>query len=112
MNDLDRRYQARLESLGKTEAEIAAEKANSLGRTARKLEGLLAELQELAAAFAAATAAPDVTDAARDELRRRHAEVRKQAETQRWYLLVQREALGLRQHALIDRYYPLPPPLR
>jgi hypothetical protein len=32
--------------------------------------------------------------------------------TLRYYLVVQREAMGLRRHADVDRVYPIPPPLR
>ncbi|HZH79252.1 MAG TPA: hypothetical protein VEY88_24740 [Archangium sp.] len=39
----------------------------------------------------------------------RHKELRAEAEKQRWYLVIQREALGLRQHADLEEMYPLPP---
>jgi hypothetical protein len=33
------------------------------------------------------------------------------AVTYRWYLEVQREALGLRQHHRLDEFYPIPAPI-
>lgn len=30
----------------------------------------------------------------------------------RWYLEVQREALGLRRHHVLDELYPIPEPIR
>ena len=37
--------------------------------------------------------------------------LRKQARRYRWYLEVQREALGLVRHDDLDRFYPIPPQL-
>jgi hypothetical protein len=93
------------ESLARTEAELRAEKAAALARIAGTLEGLLAELGRRRASFgrlsseerAAATEAYDV--------------LREQARLYRWYLVVQREAVGMFGHDDLDRHYPLPEPL-
>jgi hypothetical protein len=39
----------------------------------------------------------------------RYASLLERARTWRWYLEVQREAVGLTRHDLIDQLYPLPP---
>ena len=93
------------ESLARTETELRAEKAAALARIAGTLEGLLAELGRRRESFgrlsseqrAAATEAYDA--------------LREQARLYRWYLVVQREALGLCRHDDVDRHYPLPEPL-
>ena len=93
------------ESLARTEAELRAEKAAALARIAGTLEGLLAELSRRRESFtrlsseerAAATEAYDA--------------LREQARLYRWYLIVQREALGLCRHDDVDRHYPPPEPL-
>jgi len=36
-------------------------------------------------------------------------DLRARAVKYRWYLEVQREALGLRQHQLLDEFYRIPP---
>lgn len=40
------------------------------------------------------------------------AEARRQAEQWRWYLCVQREAIGLRRHDDVDATFPIPPIIR
>lgn len=39
------------------------------------------------------------------------ARVRAEAVRYRWYLEVQREALGIRNHRSLDEFYPMPPAL-
>jgi len=84
------------------QVEIAREKANMLGRIARKLERALAELAELG---------PELESNGRQgsvQIRTRYARSYARAGELRWFLVVQREALGLREHADLDRLYPLP----
>ena len=93
------------EGLARTEAEIRAEKAAALARIAGTLEGILAELQrrrEDLARLPGGGRARAVED---------YAALREQARLYRWYLIVQREALGLFRHDEVDRYYPLPEPV-
>jgi hypothetical protein len=85
------------------DVEIAREKAASLGRVGERLEASLARLAELRRRIELAP--PEV----RPKLARRYAEERSLAATLRYYLVVQREAMGLRRHADVDRAYPLPP---
>ncbi len=69
--------------------DLQAERAASLARTVERLE---AALREYAAAAEACTAAP--TALAREHRRRALAH----AGERLWYLVIQREALGLRRH--------------
>ena len=93
------------EALRRTEQEIAAEKAAALGRAGERLEQALAEVRQ---------AAERLLDASDPEERHRLAEaytiVRKRALEVRTALLIQREALGLRRHAVVDQQFPEPPP--
>lgn len=85
------------------EVEILKEKAGALGRVGERLDGSLARLAELQARIARA---------GRDEraaLIAAYRAERARAVELRYYLVVQREALGLRRHAHVDRAYPLPP---
>jgi hypothetical protein len=92
------------EGLARTEAEIRAEKAAALARIAGTLEGLLAEMQRRW---------DDFGNLSGHELARAveaYDAVREQARLYRWYLIVQREALGLFRHDEVDRHYPMPGP--
>jgi hypothetical protein len=93
------------EALARTESEIRAEKAAALARIAGTLEGLLAELQRRREDLARLSG--DVRARAVEE----YAALRDQARLYRWYLVVQREALGLFRHDDVDRHYPLPDPV-
>jgi hypothetical protein len=77
------------------EKELVAEKASSLARSAAQLEAALAALAEAERSPVGAPAA------ARAEAARRL-----------WYLVVQREAIGLRNHEDLFRLYRIPPALR
>ena len=85
------------------EVEIQSEKASALRRVASRLESLLGELEEMEKVLRGSSGL------ARARLVARHRELRGEAEKQRWYLIVQREAMGLRQHGDIYEMYRLPP---
>jgi hypothetical protein len=93
------------EGLARTEAELRAEKAAALARIAGTLEGLLAELQRRGTEFGR------LGSEERDRAAEAYDALREQARLYRWYLVVQREALGLFRHDDVDRHYPLPEPL-
>jgi hypothetical protein len=93
------------ESLRRTEREILAEKASALGRAGERLEAALAELHAAAAALADAH-----DDTRRDDLRAAYRAARARARTARQHLLIQREAVGLRSHRVVDQQFPEPPP--
>lgn len=87
------------------EVEIMKEKASALGRVGERLDASLARLAILSARIA---------EADRHERHRLEAEYRAErarAAELRYYLVVQREALGVRRHADVDRAYPVPPPI-
>lgn len=85
--------------------ELARERAAALTRIAGTLETLLDRLNALGAEL---RERPDADRASRLAA---YAALRSDAVRYRWYLEVQREALGLRRHDPLDRLYPIPPPL-
>jgi hypothetical protein len=93
------------EGLARTEAELRAEKAAALARIAGTLEGLLAELARRRESFGR------LSREERGPAAEAYDALREQARLYRWYLVVQREALGLVRHDDLDRHYPLPEPL-
>jgi len=83
--------------------DLQAERAAALARAVEQLESALAEL---AAADAACTAKP--TPSAR-ELRR---EALEHAAERLWFLVIQREAVGLRQHEEMHEILRVPGEVR
>ena len=94
------------ESLERTEREIAAEKAATLGRAGERLEAALREVAVVRARWVTAT---DVKE--RERLAHEHERARQAALVARRTLVIQREALGLRHHRVVDELYPEPPRL-
>jgi hypothetical protein len=92
--------------LERLDREIAAEKAAALGRAGERLELALGEVAVLAEAV---RRAQDATSRAR--LLRDYTAARGRAQRARTALLIQREALGLRHHAVVDQHFPEPPRL-
>jgi hypothetical protein len=87
----------------RVEDEIRAEKAAALGRAGERLEAALADLR------AAARALADTPDENRQgELRSAYRAARERARTARLHLLIQREAVGLRNHRVVDQQFPEP----
>ena len=97
---------AREEALQRTEQEIRAEKAATLGRAGERLEAALAAASEIRRALDAAA-----DPAARRRLRAEYDAARRRALDARRILVIQREAIGLRNHRLVDHQFPEPPPL-
>ncbi len=83
--------------------ELAEERAAALARISRRLESLIAQLQ---------TTREEIAHG-RDEDRSRnmaaYRDLHQQAVKYRWYLEVQREAIGLTQHHKLDEFYRVPP---
>ena len=96
----------REEALQRTEKEILAEKAATLGRAGERLEAALALAAERRRAL---EQAPDAS--ARDEALARYRQARARALDARRTLIIQREAIGLRTHRVVDQQYPEPPAL-
>jgi hypothetical protein len=88
------------------EAELNKERAAALGRTGARLELHLDRCQALLGKLRGATGAE------RKALLAEYRHERAEAEKWRWYLTIQREALGLRRHDDVDWRYPAPPAVR
>jgi hypothetical protein len=85
--------------------ELNDERAAALARISRTLEALIELARESRRRI------DTLEGAARDAETARYRDLRERAQTYRWYLEVQREAIGLRQHQLIDQFYEIPGPL-
>jgi hypothetical protein len=83
--------------------ELAEERAAALLRISRTLEALINQLHVIAGRIAIGDSQPVDIVAYRD--------LREQALLYRWYLEVQRESLGMRQHHMLDELYRIPGPL-
>ena len=94
----------RSEGFRRVEQEIAAEKATALGRAGERLEAALTDLQALADALTAAPADPSERASVLAQCEQALARAREA----RVALLIQREALGLRRHAIVDERFPEP----
>ena len=97
---------AREEALARTEQEIRAEKAATLGRAGERLEAALAAAAEIRRALESAA-----DPSARNRLGADYDVARRRALDARRILIIQREAIGLRNHRLVDQQFPEPPPL-
>ena len=93
-----------VQSFGKVEQEIQQERAAALGRIGGTLQELIERLGRLRERHA------DADGVEREHIVREYADVRDRARLYRWYLEVQREAVGLRRHECLDAFYPVPPP--
>ncbi len=85
-------------------AEIAQEKAAALGRAGERLEQALAVVTAAARELEATT-----DDAAQTRLVAEYERARARAGEARIALLIQREAVGLRHHRIVEQLYPEPP---
>jgi hypothetical protein len=91
----------REEAYGRIEDEIRREKAATLGRAGERLEEALARVQTIVRQFETAHDPHE-----RDRLAREYEVVRRRAEAARLALVIQREAIGLRRHAVLDQLFP------
>jgi erythromycin esterase-like protein len=89
------------EALARIEEELVAERAAALRRIADRLAELIEELHDLRRASLE-------REAARASLLDQYRAVQRQARRYRWYLEVQREAIGLRRHEMLDELYAIP----
>ncbi|HUP36539.1 MAG TPA: hypothetical protein VNC82_13970 [Candidatus Limnocylindria bacterium] len=96
----------REEALQRTEKEIVAEKAATLGRAGERLEAALRRAIELHDALRETPAGE-----ARARASERYRQARTRALEARRILIIQREAIGLRNHRLVDQQFPEPPRL-
>ena len=84
--------------------EIVREKAAALGRAGERLEAALADVSALARAWREAVGADE-----RERLRREYEGAWRVADAARLALLIQREAVGLRDQRVVDQQFPRPP---
>ncbi len=97
----------REEALARTEQEIAKEKAEALGWAGERLERLLAELEMVASTLRRTDRAALLE--ARAEWERHYQRLRAEALRARQDLMIQREAVGFRRHAVVMELFPVPP---
>ena len=93
------------ERQGRIELELMEERAAALRRISQTLESLIEELGRLRAHIGEvhwSNQSPDVA---------RYRDLRRRAVRYRWYLEVQREALGLHPDHRLDEFYSIPAPL-
>lgn len=100
----------REESLRRINQEIAREKAEALGRAGEQVQRLLDELAALASQLdqLEGVASPEILAPAEQ----RHEALRRRALEARRRLMIQREAVGFRRHALVTELFAVPPPRR
>jgi hypothetical protein len=90
------------ERQGRIELELMEERAAALRRISQTLESLIGELTELRARIGDVHWSNPSADVAR------YRELRRRAVRYRWYLEVQREALGLHPDHRLDEFYRIP----
>lgn len=88
-------------------SELNRERASGLGRTGRLIEDAIAECATIKAALEKCPPGPK-----RQGLLEEYEANRQRAMEQRWYLEVQREAMGLRKHTDLDQFFPMPPRIK
>jgi hypothetical protein len=86
-------------------AEIVREKAAALGRAGERLEAALEAVAAIARRLDASADAAEQT-----RLLGEYAAARARALEARLTLVIQREALGVRQHRVVDERFPEPAP--
>jgi hypothetical protein len=91
-----------VEGFERTTRELNEERAAALRNISRTLESLIEKLH------ASRTRLASLGDAERTQELDAYRALRHSARQYRWYLEVQREALGLRQHHHLDEFYRIP----
>ena len=95
-------FKIRAMLIDKTEEEIREEMASALGRIGKKLEVLITELNNLKEK--AVLCNDDELANVLDEYKKIHTEAR----LYYWYLIIQRESVGLTNHDLVRTMYRIP----
>ena len=85
--------------------QINDERAAALTRISRTLESTIEQLQAIRGRIDSQSGKVASADA------NEYERLRARATQYRWYREVQREALGLRHHGFLDRFYAVPGPL-
>lgn len=92
------------------DVELFREAASALARSGERLEEALASLREAEMLLQASLSEGPAPD--RQEALKAYRKAWQRAERARYAYIVQREALGLRTHRFVDRFYPMPPQRR
>lgn len=92
------------EAHARVKAEIAREKAAALGRAGERLEAALAVVHALAEACRGTA---DLVE--RAQLEAEYERAWRVADAARLALLIQREAVGLRDERVVEQQFPRPP---
>jgi hypothetical protein len=92
------------EAHARIKEEIAREKAAALGRAGERLDAALGTVARVAAAWRGAS-----EPAERERLGREYEAAWRAADAARLALLIQREAVGLRDQRVVDQQFPRPP---
>ena len=98
----------KLSELSPADIELIREAAGALARCGEKLEKALRHLRW--AEERLDSQSPGSTSISREEAIEEYKTARRRAEKARYVYIVQREAVGFRNHRFADRIYPLPPP--
>ncbi len=93
--------------LSPADIELIKEAAGALARAGEKLEKALRQLR--AAEDLLDLHADDQTPSTREEAIEQYRAARTKAETARYVYIIQREAVGFRNHKFPDLIFPLPP---
>jgi hypothetical protein len=86
-------------------AQLNEERISALVRISKTLESLLAQLHEARARSVSAHGETRARELAK------YRDLHERASRYRWYLEVQREALGIRHHQGLDEFYEIPAPI-
>ena len=93
----------RVDMIALLEAEFKQERTDAFGRIGRKLQAALDEAKALDERLAHLPSGPT-----REQTLERYREARARAEEMSYFLVVQREAIGVLEHSILDEMYPLP----
>ena len=96
-------YGRTVDAFAMLEHQLAEERVGALGRIGGRLDALLQLLADLTARLG------DLAGHERVEALVQYQSLHAEARRNRWYLEVQRDAVGIRGHDVVDRIYPLPP---
>jgi hypothetical protein len=95
-------FKIRAMLIDKTEEEIREEMASALGRIGKKLEVLITELNKLK------ERAILCNDDELANVLEEYKKIRTEARLYYWYLIIQRESIGLTNHDLVRTLYRIP----
>lgn len=115
---MNREVFEKLQKYERIEAEIQRERAEALGRAGERLEQILCKLAELSNTIESIRNKLHEGNAERHavfrsirNLTQEHAVLRQKAKTYHRYLIIQREAVGFRDHRDVYRIYCVPDPI-